>query len=596
MVKKEIEELRKEMKKKNIDAYLVTSEDYHGSEYVGAHFKCRAFLSGFTGSAGTLVVTENMAGLWTDGRYFLQAGQQLKDTGIKLFPMGEEGVPTVADFLAEQLNKGERLGFDGRTVNAAEAEKLEKNLKEKQIKLVWDADLTDEIWKHRPAMSAEPAFFLETRYAGVERKQKIQELKQHLKEKSADYLFMASLDDIAWTLNIRGNDVAYNPVVLSYLLIGQDESVFYTQESVLNQSMIQILSEENIKCQSYHMVYQDLQKVTSGKTVLIDKRRINYRLEQTMGQKAHLVDEISPVVLKKAVKNPIEAANEKEAHVKDGVAVCRFLYWLKHQVGKIPMTECSVAEKLEEFRSQGSNYKGQSFDPIAAYGAHGAIVHYSATRETDWKVTPGSFLLLDTGGQYLEGTTDITRTVALTPVTEEMKLHYTAVLRGNLNLAAAKFKKGCTGANFDYLARAPLWELGLDYNHGTGHGVGYYLNVHEAPNSFRYRIAPKAEDNPVFEPGMITSDEPGLYLEGKYGIRLENLVLCSEYKKTEMGDFLQFETLTMVPFDREAIDTGKMSEKEIDLLNQYHKKVYDTISPFLIGEEKEWLKAETAAL
>lgn len=596
MVKERIAKLRELMKKNKIDAYMIVTDDFHGSEYVGSHFKCRAYMSGFTGSAGTLVVTQDMAGLWTDGRYFLQAGKQLTDTGIDLFKMGNTGVPTVHDFLIDKLGKNQTLGFDGRTVNATEALLLKKDLEKKGASIVSEIDLVDEIWEDRPALSEEPVTILEEQYAGESRESKIKRVRAVMEEKGADIFVLTSLDDIAWLLNIRGNDVAYNPVVLSYLVLGKKEIRLYLNENVLDSKVRETLEKAGVSFYPYNAIYEDLTKINLKNKVMMDFSKTNFSILNNLPAEAQILDMPCPTVLMKAVKNPVEVENEKKAHIKDGVAICKFLHWLKTNVGKIEMTEISVAEKLEEFRQMGENYRGQSFDPISAYAEHGAIVHYSATEESNAKIMADSFLLLDTGGQYLEGTTDITRTIALGNITPEMKKYFTAVLKGNLNLVSAKFLKGCKGINFDYLAREALWEMGMDYNHGTGHGVGYYLNVHEAPNGFRWKQVPERNDSAAFEEGMITSDEPGLYLEGKYGIRLENLIVCEKYMENDYGEFLQFKPLTFVPFDLDAVEPSLMTEKERERLNQYHAEVFEKISPYLNEEETEWLRHETRSI
>lgn len=588
--------LRKAMQEHNIDAYMVVTDDFHGSEYVGDYFKSRAYVSGFTGSAGTVIVTQDIAGLWTDGRYFLQAKEQLEDSGFTLFKMGNKGVPTVEEFIEDHVKQGQTLGFDGRTVPAKEALEIEKILKENKAQMVYDKDLVHEIWTDAPLLSAEPLFLLEEKYAGESRDSKIARVRQVMQEKSADYFVLTSLDDIAWLLNVRGNDIAFNPVVLSYLRMSQDEIRFYVNEKVLKEEYKSKLAQSGVTFYPYNQIYEDMKAIQGGKKVLLDTSKLNYAILKNIPKDVTCINEACPTILMKAVKNQTEVENEKQAHIKDGVAVTKLIYWVKSNVGKIKMSELSIADKLEEFRSMGEHYKGQSFDPISAYAQHGAIVHYSPSEESNKEVLPESFLLLDTGGQYLEGTTDITRTIALGEVTDEMKNHYTSVLKGNLNLASAKFKKGCQGINFDYLAREALWEQGLDYNHGTGHGVGYFLNVHEAPNGFRYKQVPERNETAFLEEGMITSDEPGIYLEGKYGIRLENLIVCEKYKETEFGEFLQFNPLTLVPFDKDAIDTSIMSDREVERLNEYHAKVFDKISPFLTKDEQIWLKDATNKL
>lgn len=580
------------MKEKKIDAYLVPTDDFHGSEYVGDYFKCRKYITGFTGSAGTAIITQDMAGLWTDGRYFIQAADQLRDTTIELFKSGEPGVPTVHQFLNNKLEEGMCLGFDGRTVSAREAEELQELLQEKHITFSVNDDLIGEIWEDRPALSCEPVMELDIRWTGKSRADKIAEIREQMKAKEADTFILTSLDDIAWLLNIRGNDIHCCPVVLSYLVMMENELRLYANAAAFSEEIRSNLEADGVKIYPYDDVYSYVQTISSDKKVLLSRANVNSRLVSNIPSEVTILDEPNLTLLPKAVKNKTEMENERIAHIKDGIAVTKFIHWLKKNVTRTTITELSAAEKLYQFRSEQEHFLGDSFDPIIAYGTHAAIVHYSATEATDIPLEARGMVLADTGGHYLEGTTDITRTIVLGPVTSKEKKFFTAVLRGNLNLAAAKFKYGCTGLNLDYLARGPLWELGEDYNHGTGHGVGYLLNVHEGPNSFRWKNLP-GNPAPVLEEGMITSDEPGYYLENEFGIRHENLVLCKKAEKTSFGQFMCFEPLTMVPFDLEGINPEEMTERERKLLNDYHQKVYTTISPYLDEEEKEWLKQAT---
>lgn len=580
------------MKEKKIDAYLVPTDDFHGSEYVGDYFKCRKYITGFTGSAGTAIITQDMAGLWTDGRYFIQAADQLRDTTIELFKSGEPGVPTVHQFLNDKLEEGMCLGFDGRTVSAREAEELQELLQEKHITFSVNDDLIGEIWEDRPVLSCEPVMELDIRWTGKSRADKIAEIREQMKAKEADTFILTSLDDIAWLLNIRGNDIHCCPVVLSYLVMMENELRLYANAAAFSEEIRSNLEADGVKIYPYDDVYSYVQTISSDKKVLLSRANVNSRLVSNIPSEVTILDEPNLTLLPKAVKNKTEMENERIAHIKDGIAVTKFIYWLKKNVTRTTITELSAAEKLYQFRSEQEHFLGDSFDPIIAYGTHAAIVHYSATEATDIPLEARGMVLADTGGHYLEGTTDITRTIVLGPVTAKEKKFFTAVLRGNLNLAAAKFKYGCTGLNLDYLARGPLWELGEDYNHGTGHGVGYLLNVHEGPNSFRWKNLP-GNPAPVLEEGMITSDEPGYYLENEFGIRHENLVLCKKAEKTSFGQFMCFEPLTMVPFDLEGINPEEMTERERKLLNDYHQKVYTTISPYLDEEEKEWLKQAT---
>ena len=591
-IKQKLNALRILMKEKKIDAYLVPTDDFHGSEYVGDYFKCRKYITGFTGSAGTAIITQDMAGLWTDGRYFIQAADQLRDTTIELFKSGEPGVPTVHQFLNDKLQEGMCLGFDGRTVSAREAEELQELLQEKHITFSVNDDLIGEIWEDRPVLSCEPVMELDIRWTGKSRADKIAEIREQMKAKEADTFILTSLDDIAWLLNIRGNDIHCCPVVLSYLVMMENELRLYANAAAFSEEIRSNLEADWVKIYPYDDVYSYVQSISSDKKVLLSRANVNSRLVSNIPSEVTILDEPNLTLLPKAVKNETEMENERIAHIKDGVAVTKFIHWLKKNVTRTTITELSTAEKLYQFRSEQEHFLGESFDPIIAYGTHAAIVHYSATEATDIPLEARGMVLADTGGHYLEGTTDITRTIVLGPVTAKEKKFFTAVLRGNLNLAAAKFKYGCTGLNLDYLARGPLWELGEDYNHGTGHGVGYLLNVHEGPNSFRWKNLP-GNPAPVLEEGMITSDEPGYYLENEFGIRHENLVLCKKAEKTSFGQFMCFEPLTMVPFDLEGINPEEMTERERKLLNDYHQKVYTTISPYLDEEEKEWLKQAT---
>ena len=596
MIQERLAALRSLMKKHQIDAYLVPTDDFHSSEYVGEYFKCRCYITGFTGSAGTAVITQDMAGLWTDGRYFIQAAAQLDGTGVTLFKMGEEGVPTIEEFLEKTLQPGQCLGFDGRTMTADQGESLEQMLSAKNVRISCQTDLVGDIWKDRPALSCEPAWSLDLKYAGKPRNEKIADMRRAMAEKKADYFLLTSLDDIAWLLNIRGNDVACNPVVLSYLALTQGQLILFAQKEAFSDELCRELKKDGVELRPYNDIYTYAAALPTGRTVLLCGSSANYTLKKSIPENVHILNEDNPTHLPKAIKNSVETANMKKAHIRDGVAVSRWIYWLKQNVGKSKITELSAADKLEEFRSAGQNYLGPSFSPIVSYGPHAAIVHYSATPETDVPLQPHGMLLADTGGQYMEGTTDITRTVVLGETTQKEKEYFTRVLRANLNLAAARFRYGCDGKNLDYLAREPLWEVGQDYNHGTGHGVGYLLNVHEGPNEFRWKLRPGRPTPAVFEEGMITTDEPGFYLEGEFGIRHENVMVCRRSQKTEFGQFMEFETLTLVPFDLDAVLPDQMSDREVELLNSYHRTVYEKISPYLEGEEKEWLREATRSI
>ena len=588
MIQERLKALRAEMEKRGITVYVVPTADFHESEYVGDHFKARKFITGFTGSAGTAVITLDEAGLWTDGRYFVQAENQLKDSTVTLYRMGEEGVPTVDEFVKERLKEGGWRGFDGRVVNGTWGGRLEKIAAEKNVSMHVTEDLIDLIWEDRPALSKQPLFILEEKYSGKSTADKIADLRKAMKENGADIHILTSLYDIAWLLNIRGNDIDYVPVVLSYLVLNETECIWFLQEEVVDDKIRAYLEENHITTKPYDAIYDYVPEIPADAVVLMNRGTVNYRIVNSLDKAIKVVDKPNPTELMKAVKNKTEVDNTRAAHVKDGVAFTKFMYWLKTNIGKIPMTEISASDYLEARRREQDNFIELSFNTICAYGANAAMMHYAATPESDAELKPEGFLLVDSGGHYFEGTTDITRTMALGPITDEMRLHFTTVCRSNMNLAHAKFLYGCTGLNLDILSRGPLWEMGIDYKCGTGHGVGYVLNVHEGPNGFRWRVVPERHDNGVLEEGMITTDEPGVYLESKYGIRTENELVCRKAEKNEYGQFMEFENITYAPIDLDAIDP--------DLLNDYHKMVYDTISPYMTAEENEWLKRYTRAI
>ncbi len=594
-----IRQLRQKMAENNIDIYFVPTNDFHGSEYLSSYFKAREFISGFDGSAGNIVITQEEAGLWTDGRYFLQAEAQLKGSGITLYKSGEKGVIGLNPFIASKMPEGGTLGVDGRLVSGAWAEGMRRMLAVKNAHLSLSKDLIGEIWHDRPALTHEKAWLLPEKYAGESRASKLSRLREYMNKQQATQMILTSLDDIAWLLNIRGNDIPCNPVVFSYLAVQENNCQLFAGENIFSPQDQAELEKDGICFQHYEDICQYVQNLPADSRILADRRTVNAVILENFPKKQGIktINAVCPIVKWKAVKNPVEIANEKEAHIRDGVAVTRFIFWLKHNIDKMPLTERSAAQMLETFRKQQADYLGPSFSPIVGYAEHGAIVHYSATEETDARLLPENFLLLDTGGQYLEGTTDITRTILLGQKADaEQKKYYTAVLRGNLNLCAAKFIYGCTGITLDYAARQPLWEIGCDFNHGTGHGVGYLLNVHEAPNAFRYKILKDPNQNAVLEEGMITSDEPGIYLAGKYGIRLENLILCVKREQNAFGQFMGFEPLTMVPFERDAVEPSLMGSEELERLNRYHQTVLETIGPRLSKKEQEWLADACAPL
>ncbi|OSB11930.1 peptidase M24 [Paraclostridium bifermentans] len=593
MISGRLESLRKYMGEYKIDAYIIPSSDNHQSEYVGDYFKSRAYISGFTGSAGTLVVTMDEAGLWTDGRYFIQAENQLKNTGIKLFKMGEEGVPTTQEFICEKLSEGSTLGFDGRLISANEGKSLEEKLKEKNVSIKYEYDLVDRVWNDRPSLSNEKAFLLKVNYAGETFSSKLERLREVMKEKNVTSHIITTLDDIAWLFNIRGRDVKYTPVVLSYAIITLGEVYLFIDESKLNEEIINELKTENVIIKKYDDIYEFVKTMDKTETVLLDDGKVSYSIYNNLPNEVQKIKEPNPTMNFKAVKNNIELDNVRNSHLKDGIAFTKFMYWLKNNVGKIEISEISASEKLEELRRAQEGFIEPSFATIAGYREHAAMMHYSATPESDYKLEASDLFLIDSGGQYFDGTTDITRTIALGEVNSELKTHFTAVLRGMINLSMAKFLYGAKGYNLDILARRPMWNVGLDYKCGTGHGVGFLGTIHEAPNGFRWKIAPNRLETATLEEGMVTTNEPGIYIEGSHGIRIENELITKKAEKNEYGQFMEFEVVTFAPIDLDAINVDDLNKEERDYLNNYHRLVYEKISPYLTEEENVWLKKYT---
>ena len=593
-VPERIAALRSLMAEKGYDAYLIPTDDNHQSEYVGEHFKARAFMTGFTGSAGTAVITKTEAGLWTDGRYFIQAAKQLEGSGVTLFKMGQPDVPTLEDYIADVLPEGGTLGFDGRVVAMGEGLALKSALLPKNGKIDFSEDLVDKIWEDRPPLSEKPAFALGLEYTGESTKDKLTRIREAMKKEGANIHILAALDDICWTTNLSGDDIAYFPLLLSYAIITMEDMKLYVDERKLTEEMKDNLKKDNISIHPYNSIYQDVKSLNTGDTVLVDPSRLNYALYNSIPSGAKVIEKMNPEVLMKAMKNDTELKNIIHAHIKDGVAVTKFMHWLKKNVGKIEITEISAAEKLDSFRKEQEGYLWQSFEPICGSGEHAAIVHYAATPETNIPVTTNGLFLTDTGGGYMEGSTDITRTFAFGELTNRMKDDFTTVLLCNLHLARAVFPYGISGFNLDAMARTPAWERGLDYNHGTGHGVGYLMNIHEAPAGFRCAVREK-EKAPL-EAGMVITNEPGIYIEGSHGIRTENELVIRKGQKTEYGQFLYFEPITYVPIDLDAVNPDMMRQEDKEQLNAYHAKVYELISPHLNEEEKEWLKEYTRAI
>ena len=593
MIKQRIENIRDLMKEKNIYAYIVPSSDYHQSEYVGDYFKSREFMSGFTGSAGTLIISMDEAGLWTDGRYFIQAENELKDSGIKLFKMGEEGVPTIEEYLLEKLPKNSTLGFDGRVMSVKEGQSLANKLAFKGINIEYKYDLVNDIWEDRCSLPTEKAFLLGVEYSGESFSDKLYRIRAVMKEKKATTHILASLDDIAWLFNIRGRDVKSNPVVLSYAVISIDSVYLFIDKNKIGEDIRAELSKENVQIKGYEEVYEFIKKIEENEVVLIDTSKVNYAIYSNIPSNVQKIEERNPSILFKSIKNEIELKNIRNSHIKDGVAFTKFMYWLKNNIGKIEITEISATQKLEEFRREQDKFIEPSFSTIAAYKDHAAMMHYSATEESNYKLEPRDLFLVDSGGQYFDGTTDITRTIALGPIPENVRKDFTNVVRGMIRLSKAKFLYGCRGYNLDILARGPLWEEGIDYKCGTGHGIGFVLNVHEGPNGFRWKVREDIDDTCILEEGMVTTNEPGVYVENSHGIRIENEIVVRKAEKNEYGQFMDFEVITFAPIDLDAIDESLILKDEKVYLNNYHKQVYDKISLYLNEEEKQWLKTYT---
>lgn len=588
-------QLRVLMAERHMDAYLIPTSDFHESEYVGEHFKCRNFITGFTGSAGIAVVTMDDAGLWTDGRYFVQASKQLEGSGFNLQKMGQDGVPTIEEYLKRVLPENGVLGFDGRVVNSRMGRELKQALEDKSVTLSYEDDLVGMVWKSRPALSAEPVWILDEQYAGMPAVKKIEYVRDAMREHNAKVHVLTTLDDIAWLLNIRGNDIPYNPVVLSYVVVTEEKFYLFINPEVLSDQVKAYLSGLSVTLKPYEDIYEFV-KAIHKQRVLLETGKTNYAIISNLDEGNRIIDKMNPTALAKAMKNPVEVENERRAHIKDGVAVTKFIYWLKMNIGKIPMTEISVSDYLEGLRRQQQGNLGLSFHTISAYGENAAMCHYSATPETDKELLPKGLYLIDSGGQYYEGTTDITRTVALGPITDEEREHFTLVAISMLRLGHVKFLHGCRGLTLDYVAREPFWSRGLNFDHGTGHGVGYLLNVHERPHGIRWRMVPERMDNAELEEGMVMSDEPGLYMEGSHGIRTENLMVCRKAEKNGYGQFMDFEFLTFVPIDLDALDPSLMEPRDIAYLNEYHREVCEKIAPHLTDEEAAWLKEYTRAI
>ena len=589
-IKERIQTLRAWMKQTGIEAFIIPSTDPHLSEYVAPHWQSREWISGFTGSAGTVVVTENEAGLWTDSRYFLQAAQQLEGTDIDLYKEMLPETPSIPAFLSEQLKKGQSVGIDGKVFATDAARSLQKELENNGITLKCTADPMEQIWDGRPEMPQAPAFIHDMKYAGHTCAEKLEAIRAEMKKAKADSLLLSALDEIAWTLNLRGSDVHCNPVVVSYLLIGENEAHYFINSQKVTPEVAAHLHEADVSLHTYQEIESYLAQLPA-ENLMLEPGKTNYAVRSAIPQQCRVIESPSPVALLKAVRNEQEIDGLRQAMQRDGVALVKFLKWLEEAVPQGKETEISVDKKLHELRAAQPLYMGESFDTIAGYGAHAAIVHYEATPETDIPLEPRGFLLLDSGAQYLDGTTDITRTIALGPLTDEEKTDYTLILKGHIDLAMAVFPEGTRGAQLDVLARMPIWQHRMNFLHGTGHGVGHFLNVHEGPQSIRMN------ENPVtLRPGMVTSNEPGVYKAGSHGIRTENLVLTVPAGEGLFGRYLKFETVTLCPICTRGIVRDLLTPAEIDWLNQYHRTVYEQLSPSLDEDERLWLEKACKAI
>lgn len=574
---KKLDALRQEMKKENIQAYIVPTSDDHDTEYVCSHFMSRSYLSGFTGSAGTLVVGLDQAALWTDGRYFIQAKDQLAGSGIDLMKMGVEGTPSISAYIVDHLSSGSVVGFDGRLFSEAMVEIYEEAFDKKDLILKTDLDLVDRIWKDRPVLPHTSTFHFEKQYAGKTMVEKIAAVRDIL---SADHLMITKVDQVAWLFNLRAHDIPSFPVAMAYAIVSQDKASIYIDDSRLDATSRELFAKNHVTIRPYDAIYTDVQTLTG--TVSVDPYTINSTLYRFI--EADIEEEENPIELMKACKNEVEIEQSKHAHLKDAIAMTQFMYWLKTNVGKIPMSEMSAAQKLHDLRASQADFIEDSFATIAAYKEHGAIVHYQSSPETDVPLQPEGLFMVDSGGHYYQGTTDITRTFVLGEITEYERKCFTWALQCHIRLEQATWLYGCTGEQLDMIARQPLWKHSLDFKHGTGHGVGHVLSVHEGPNVIRWQQA-----YTPFEAGMITSDEPGIYIEGQFGIRHENEVLAVNLDKNAYGQFMGFEPLTWVPFDVDGLDVDEMEPAEVAWLNAYHAKVYEKVSPYLNEQQRQWL-------
>ncbi len=586
-----ISELRTRMASKGIDAYIVPTADFHQSEYVGEHFKARKYISGFSGSYGTVVITRDDGGLWTDGRYFFQAENELAGSGIRLMKMFVGDTPSITEYLTDRVPRGGTVAFDGRVLSMGEGREFEEALAARQIRIHYSVDLVGDIWEDRPPLSDKPAFFLEEKYSGESTASKLKRVREVMEEHGATAHIIASLDDVCWLLNIRGDDIDFFPLLLSYAIVKKDGVELYVDDSKLDDRIQVELAKNQVTIHPYNAIYDDVKGLSGSETVLIDPMKMNYALYKNIP--CRIVEAANPTILMKAMKNEVELANIREAHIKDGVAVTKFMHWIKTRYDKETITELSSAAKLTELRAAQEGYIRDSFEPLCAFADHAAMMHYSPSAETDVPLSSGAFFLNDTGGGYYEGSTDITRTFVLGSVEAQMKRYFTAVVRAMMRLSRARFLYGCYGYNLDVLARGPIWDLDMDYQCGTGHGVGYLANVHEPPTGFRWYVVPSKNEHHKLEEGMVITDEPGIYEDGQFGIRIENEFVVRKGVQNKYGQFMYFETITFAPIDLDGIDPEEMSRDEREWLNHYHEQVYEKIGPRLTEEEREWLKEYT---
>ncbi|MGL4993758.1 MAG: aminopeptidase P family protein [Bacteroidales bacterium] len=587
-IRERISRLRKYLTLHNLDAFIVPSSDAHISEYTATHWKSRTWISGFTGSAGSAVITLNRAGLWTDSRYFIQAENELQETSVELFRVGLPETPDMLEFLSSELPEGSVVGIDGSVFTVSDVRRIRAILSKKGISLVTELDPFKEIWIDRPALPNDPIFELPDIFSGETSSEKISKILSILNKEGANCTILTALDEIAWTFNIRGTDVECNPVAVSYAFISQEESILFIELDKLTEELRETLHAQNISFADYHKFSSYLSKLESKSVLHVDPNKANFTIFESISSDCKIVESTSPVTLLKSKKNEVEINGFRNALVKDGVALTKFFIWLDNNIDSGSLTEYSIGKKLLEFREEQELFFGESFSTIAGFEANGAIVHYSASESNSKTISRSSFLLLDSGGQYFDGTTDITRTVSLGELTEQQKIDYTLVLKGHINIATCRFPEGTRGSQIDILARKAMWDRGMNYGHGTGHGIGHFLNVHEGPQSIRM------DENPTkLIPGMVLSNEPGLYRAGEYGIRIENLILVKERHTTSFGRFFEFETLTLFPIDTEAIDLSLLTQDEIDWLNDYHKTVFHKLLPHLDSNEVAWLKEKT---